>query len=233
MWARGRNGKISMEQKMVLLDYLSNHYKMICGKFSQNFNHKIARQYWQELSDILNAIPGGAKKDWHQWRKTWHDMRTKTKSKNAAIKKHKEGIGGGAYFKEQLTPSENKILQMICTTSVEGHNYVEESLIAFDNDFCNTDNAGASDSSFSISEMKCEVSEELPPLFQQVPPKKEKCEMENLYYKEKIKLLKHKVHLKERQVNALERIAICMESIVGSKNLFARGLRLFVHGSTE
>ncbi|XP_044766206.1 uncharacterized protein LOC123322329 [Coccinella septempunctata] len=122
-----RTGKISEQQKAALIDYITQNEQLKSGKFTQEFTYKKAQNCWKELAIILNAIPGGAEKDWHQWRKTWHDLRTKTESKSAAIKAHREGTGGGEAFKECLTATEEKIVELMCPTSIAGHQDTLES----------------------------------------------------------------------------------------------------------
>jgi len=42
---------------------------MYKGKLTATYTNAISIVLWQEVTCILNAIPGGAIKDWRQWRK--------------------------------------------------------------------------------------------------------------------------------------------------------------------
>ncbi|CAG9768463.1 unnamed protein product [Ceutorhynchus assimilis] len=50
---------------------------------------------WKEVSCILNAVPGGANKDWKQWRKAWTDIKKNVKSRISKEKQYSQGTGGG------------------------------------------------------------------------------------------------------------------------------------------
>lgn len=59
---------ISENQKQVMLEFLKKNNKLVSAKFSSEFTVKAAKQLWQEMTHMLNAIPG-AVKNWHDWRK--------------------------------------------------------------------------------------------------------------------------------------------------------------------
>ncbi|GLV33184.1 hypothetical protein CBL_10531 [Carabus blaptoides fortunei] len=71
-------GTISGEQKRVLIEFLKQNPKLLSGKFSSDFTVKTGVEKWEELTILLNSIPG-ANKTWKNWRKTWHDLRSRTK----------------------------------------------------------------------------------------------------------------------------------------------------------
>ncbi|CAH1106877.1 unnamed protein product [Psylliodes chrysocephalus] len=91
---------------------MADHPQLLSGKFTQNFTASSAKSMWKELESELNSM-AGAKKDWQQWRKSWHDMKTKVKSKNAKIKNHRRGTGGGAPLGDVLTNWEESIFNLI------------------------------------------------------------------------------------------------------------------------
>lgn len=63
-----RGANLTNDQKKVLIDFLEAHEKLRTAKFSYSFTKKQGQLLWEELTGILNSMPG-AKKDWHQWRK--------------------------------------------------------------------------------------------------------------------------------------------------------------------
>ncbi|KAG5862632.1 hypothetical protein JTB14_004500 [Gonioctena quinquepunctata] len=73
----------------------------------------------------------GANKDWKSWRKTWQDIRSRTKSKNSSYQKHKRGTGGGPYLENPNRPFDQEVLDTINTVSLEGHEQVLESATEF------------------------------------------------------------------------------------------------------
>lgn len=66
--AKGGGGTISVEQKRVLVEFLKKNPRLLSGKFSSDFTIKTGVAKWEELSNLLNSIPG-AKKNWKNWRK--------------------------------------------------------------------------------------------------------------------------------------------------------------------
>ncbi|KAJ8964899.1 hypothetical protein NQ314_004538, partial [Rhamnusium bicolor] len=104
------------------------------GKFTNSYTYKDAEKDWTELATILNSIPG-ANKNWKQWRKTWQDMRCRTKSKASKNKINREGTGGGPFIEDSLTKVEEDIIDIIKIVSVEGHENVKESIVEFNMEF--------------------------------------------------------------------------------------------------
>lgn len=60
--------KFTEKQKIVLIEYVKKHPNLISGKQKQNFTNKDAQAGWQNIADILNAMPG-ANKSWCKWKK--------------------------------------------------------------------------------------------------------------------------------------------------------------------
>ncbi|KAJ8965418.1 hypothetical protein NQ314_004171 [Rhamnusium bicolor] len=121
---------MSKEQKTYLIQYVEEHRELQSGKLSQQFTFKKAQCLWKELANILNSMPG-ARKDWEKWRKTWHDLRNLAKSKGASIKKYQKGTGGGPPPKDEVNSDDDKILGMISSVAVGGHENITESKALF------------------------------------------------------------------------------------------------------
>lgn len=64
-----RSASMTQHQKVLLLEFLKNQEQLQSGRFTNTFTHKKAQQLWEEIATILNAVPGGAEKDWKQWRR--------------------------------------------------------------------------------------------------------------------------------------------------------------------
>ncbi|CAH0562973.1 unnamed protein product [Brassicogethes aeneus] len=122
---RGKKStSITETQKTTLIEFLKNNPLLISGKFSNSFTFKDATAKWVEITEVLNSIPG-AIKDWRNWRKTWQDLRSRTKLKKSEINKHHGGTGGGPPTEKELTPSEISILDIVKAVSIEGHKVPE------------------------------------------------------------------------------------------------------------
>ncbi|KAF5298644.1 hypothetical protein FQR65_LT19600 [Abscondita terminalis] len=129
-----RSGRISENQRQMLFQHIKENPQLIKSKFSATFTYKNAQQLWKNIETELNAITG-TKKDWKQWRKTWQDFHSKTKIKSCKIKKHRMATGGGPQIKEELTNTEEELLNIISSVEVNGDDNVSESATEFHHDF--------------------------------------------------------------------------------------------------
>ncbi|KAK9717535.1 Myb/SANT-like DNA-binding domain [Popillia japonica] len=115
----------------MLIEFLEKEKDLISGKFSTTFTFKEAQRRGENIAEILNAIPG-ASKDWKQWRKTWQDIRCKTKHKQAQFRKNTRATGGGPPPQDKLTVMEEKVVSIISPYSVVGCEDIIESDVKFD-----------------------------------------------------------------------------------------------------
>ncbi|KAK5643410.1 hypothetical protein RI129_007255 [Pyrocoelia pectoralis] len=115
-----------MEQKRLLIEFIKKHEKLASGKFSNDFTYKQSQLLWQEISNLLNSC-GGAEKDWKAWRRTWQDIRSRTKSKRSKYMSERGATGGGPHDKYPMTDYETEVLDLIKSVSVEGHANSQES----------------------------------------------------------------------------------------------------------
>ncbi|RVE48037.1 hypothetical protein evm_007349 [Chilo suppressalis] len=77
---------ISARQKKKLAELVTKHPQLIACKVTQDFNYSDSQKLWQSIANECNNVPGpGARKTWRQWRKTWQDLRSKTKKRQAEI----------------------------------------------------------------------------------------------------------------------------------------------------
>lgn len=65
---RKKSFNASDNQKKMLVEYLKKHPELLSGKFTNTFTLKDAVRKWQEITEILNSVPG-ARKEWKSWRK--------------------------------------------------------------------------------------------------------------------------------------------------------------------
>ncbi|XP_022160298.1 uncharacterized protein LOC111026509 [Myzus persicae] len=114
---------------IALNGFLKLDPQLLSGKFSASFTFKTAQKRWEEIANALNAMPG-AVKDWKKWRKTFQDNRTKTKTKKSAILAAQRSTGKNTPI-VPLTTLENDTLELINSTSIEGHTGCMVSNVSF------------------------------------------------------------------------------------------------------
>ncbi|CAH1108132.1 unnamed protein product [Psylliodes chrysocephalus] len=85
-----------------------------------NFTVKTDQQLWEEVTSLLNSVPNGQTKDWKKWRKTWQDLKKKTKAKKVAINRHLNMTGGDPSCSQNLDDMEMKVLGMMNPVQIEG-----------------------------------------------------------------------------------------------------------------
>ncbi|CAG9763560.1 unnamed protein product [Ceutorhynchus assimilis] len=125
-----KGGSLTREQKKVLIQFIEDHPELKTSKFSKDFTFKKGQALWEEISSILNAMPG-ANKGWIKWRKTWHDIKNAVKTKSATIRRHLDQTGGGPPINEEITNEDQKILNLISPVVIEGMPEVAESMTVF------------------------------------------------------------------------------------------------------
>ncbi|XP_044751421.1 uncharacterized protein LOC123311473 [Coccinella septempunctata] len=112
-----RNKPMSVEQKDILIEFICSHPEMK-QKFSSTFSRQDSIALWKELTNILNGTPG-AKKDWKEWRKSWHDIQSRAKTKKAQINAHSSKTGGGPAMVD-LSEADERIVSIIGDTAIRG-----------------------------------------------------------------------------------------------------------------
>lgn len=70
-----KSGSLTREQKKVLIQFIEDHPVLKTSKFTKDFTFKKGQALWEEISLILNAMPG-AKKEWIKWRKVCTEILT-------------------------------------------------------------------------------------------------------------------------------------------------------------
>ncbi|CAH0547023.1 unnamed protein product [Brassicogethes aeneus] len=128
-----RGGNMSAQQKKILIEFIFKYPQLKHGKYTKEFTYEEGRKLWQIVTAQLNALPG-AFKEWDKWRKSWHDIKTTSKAKSSKIKRHQKGTGGGPPIKTKLNDDDEKILEIIGPTSVDGHPNIKESAATFEED---------------------------------------------------------------------------------------------------
>ncbi|CAG9814656.1 unnamed protein product [Phaedon cochleariae] len=73
-----------------------------------------------------------ASKDWKQWKKTWQDLRSKTKRKKSEQLKYTRGTEGGPPHPDELDDEDELILSTIPSTAITGDINIKETPIEFE-----------------------------------------------------------------------------------------------------
>lgn len=74
--------RFNTTQKNLMVQFIQEHPEMQNTTFSPNFSWNDARRLWETVSNLLNAVEGGAHKNWKQWRKVNHFCTTYVLSTN-------------------------------------------------------------------------------------------------------------------------------------------------------
>lgn len=100
---RQRGVYVTAKQKKKLIELMTKHPELISCRVTQDFNYSDSQQLWHSIANECNSIPG-ARKSWRQWRKTWQDLRSKTKKRQA------DTNGELPNSVVMLTPAEQEVL---------------------------------------------------------------------------------------------------------------------------
>ncbi|XP_018357459.1 PREDICTED: uncharacterized protein LOC108757385 [Trachymyrmex cornetzi] len=128
-----RSANVTEEQKTLLLQYMEKNPRFLSDKFSVDFTYKDATILWQKIADILNSC-NGISKDWKSWRKCWQDLRSRSKMKQSKINAERNKTGGGTESNLKLSTTEAATLNLICSTSINGHTEINESEVHIGSD---------------------------------------------------------------------------------------------------
>ncbi|CAG9765772.1 unnamed protein product [Ceutorhynchus assimilis] len=103
---------ISPQQKIVLIEFMEQNPVMVTQKQSNQFTNADISKLWQTVTLTLNSIPG-ATKTWKEWRKTWSDIKSRTKKRVHENRKEALKTGGGPNISEGVNTEDEKVLEII------------------------------------------------------------------------------------------------------------------------
>nr|XP_021186060.2 myb/SANT-like DNA-binding domain-containing protein 3 [Helicoverpa armigera] len=141
---RQRGVYVTARQKKKLIELMAKHPELISCRVTQDFNYRDSQQLWHSIANECNSIPG-AKKSWRQWRKTWQDLRSKTKKRQA------ETNGELPNSVVMLTPAEQEALGLknVSSTTNQSTEFIP---LEDQNDQDSFDNIVESNPSYSDAE---------------------------------------------------------------------------------
>ncbi|KAL4714866.1 hypothetical protein ACJJTC_012538 [Scirpophaga incertulas] len=147
---RRRGMYVTVKQKKKLAELVTKHPQLIACKVTHDFNYSDSQKLWQRIAHECNNIPGpGARKTWRQWRKTWQDLRSKTKKRQAEIN------GEVPPSVNMLTPAEQEALGLKNVSSTTS--YQESEFIPLDQDTQEFNNEAESALAYSDPESPPEI----------------------------------------------------------------------------
>ncbi|KAJ8971519.1 hypothetical protein NQ314_000661 [Rhamnusium bicolor] len=125
--AKRRGKRTSQEQMTAIVDFIEVHKILLSGK-CHPLQAKELEEKWSELSEILNNIPNGARKDVKQWKTFFSEWKSKTRKKARLAKEHLVKTGGGSYSTEQLNEIETRLINVCGWVSIIGCNELPEEI---------------------------------------------------------------------------------------------------------
>nr|CAI5843675.1 unnamed protein product [Callosobruchus analis] len=81
---------------------------------------------WRELSEKLNEVPNGARKEIKDWKSFFYQWKSKIKKRAREQRQHISQTGGGGYICSELSETENRLMGLIGWEHVVGCRDVEE-----------------------------------------------------------------------------------------------------------
>ncbi|XP_047992320.1 uncharacterized protein LOC125231020 [Leguminivora glycinivorella] len=97
---------VTARQKKKLIELIKQNPELLPSNIRKG-QYKECQKRWQNIAVECNSL-AGAKKTWRQWRKTWQDLRSKTKKRNLGA--YKQLPATAATINNYLTPEEQEAL---------------------------------------------------------------------------------------------------------------------------
>nr|CAI5860924.1 unnamed protein product [Callosobruchus analis] len=120
-----RNKKTSKPQMEVMVQFLEENKIIIYGK-SHPMQTSQIEEKWRELSEKLNEVPNGARKEIKDWKSFFYQWKSKIKKRAREQRQHISQTGGGGYICSELSETENRLMGLIGWAHVVGCWDVEE-----------------------------------------------------------------------------------------------------------
>nr|CAI5843677.1 unnamed protein product [Callosobruchus analis] len=120
-----RNKKTAKPQMEVIVQFLEENKIIIHGKCHPMQTSQIEEK-WRELSEKLNEVPNGARKEIKDWKSFFYQWKSKIKKRAREQRQHISQTGGGGYICSELSETENRLMGLIGWEHVVGCRDVEE-----------------------------------------------------------------------------------------------------------
>nr|CAI5847197.1 unnamed protein product [Callosobruchus analis] len=97
-----RNKKTTKPQMEVIVQFLEENKIIIHGKCHPMQTSQIEEK-WRELSEKLNEVPNGARKEIKDWKSFFYQWKSKIKKRAREQRQHISQTGGGGYICSELS----------------------------------------------------------------------------------------------------------------------------------
>lgn len=114
-----RNANFSRQEVEVLVEEVSTRRELLLGKFNSVTTAAAKKRGWDCVAREVTAV-GVMQRDGKAIKKKFTDMKTKAKKKGAARARELRKTGGGQPEKIHIDPVEERMLEVIGETAVEG-----------------------------------------------------------------------------------------------------------------
>ncbi|XP_055306870.1 uncharacterized protein LOC129571132 [Sitodiplosis mosellana] len=122
------NKKITMQQKVAMVDFMQENYSFLMGQFSSMEGRMKKNLKWKEFADVLNKL-GPPTKDLAKWKKSWSDMKSETKKK-FQLKRQNLHTSGAGPIDVVFSQLDERIVQICGKKAMDGDADINE--IGFD-----------------------------------------------------------------------------------------------------
>ncbi|XP_034248982.1 uncharacterized protein LOC117649906 [Thrips palmi] len=116
----------SPQQWTALLGLIANDAELVHGEFKGPLGVVRVRRRWDEIAQILNAMPNApVQRDGEKWKSTWISLRGRAREAFRLLAKYRAGTGGGPlaeFVGLGLSPLYEQVLSMTGTRAAVGSN---------------------------------------------------------------------------------------------------------------
>ncbi|CAH1977136.1 unnamed protein product [Acanthoscelides obtectus] len=110
--ANSRSKRTNKDQMEMIINFLGENRVLVTQKMHP-LNTGDCEPLWDELTEKLNSVENGARKDKKQWKTFLYEWKSKTKKKARIHKASIMKTGGGGYTCKDLTDLENRLLNVL------------------------------------------------------------------------------------------------------------------------
>ncbi|XP_036319664.1 uncharacterized protein LOC118734072 [Rhagoletis pomonella] len=125
--AASRRSRASTEQLSGMVDFFLENPGLAAGKFQRLHGKLEHEKKWEEMATKLNAM-GGAQKSADQWRTVWRDLKSRTSNRVRDRKRQQAITGNRPINQVPQTELEQRVVAIIGSHYIEGHQSVAENV---------------------------------------------------------------------------------------------------------
>ena len=144
--------KVLIEELEILVEEVEKNKVLLLGKLTDTVTNERKKKMWVTIAGRVSVV-GNNKISPEETRNKWQDWESQTKGRMAKQIRESSATGGGPRVEQTFTPLEDKILDIMGTTTVEGLHIGVDTLSVNDNshDQLNIDSRSVSQKENDIS----------------------------------------------------------------------------------